>query len=99
MKTTGISRRIDNVGRIVIPVEIRTLLGIRSGDSIEIFTHDNELVLRKYDAVAGLGGLVNRLYDEFSGVKNDMPEDIADKIYGHINALQKLIEKEIKKNE
>ncbi len=91
MKTTGISRRIDNVGRIVIPVEIRTLLGIRNGDPIEIFTHDNEIVLRKYDAVAGLGGLVNRLYDEFYSVRDDIPEDTADKIYGHINALQTLI--------
>lgn len=91
MKTTGISRRIDNVGRIVIPVEIRTMLGIRSGDSIEIFTHDNEIVLRKYDVTVGLGGLVKRLYDEFSSVRDSMPEETADKIYGHISALQTLI--------
>ena len=91
MKTTGISRRIDNVGRIVVPVEIRMMLGIRSGDPIEIFTRDNEIVLRKYDVTADLGGLVNRLYNEFSSVRDDMPEDTADKIYGHISALQTLI--------
>lgn len=91
METTGISRRIDSVGRIVIPVEIRTRLGIRSGDQIEIFTHNNEIVLRKYDVSIGLSGLVKKLHDEFCAVMEDIPEETADKICGHINALQALM--------
>lgn len=91
MKATGISRRIDSVGRIVIPVEIRTRLGIRSGDPIEIFTHNNEIVLRKYDVSIGLSGLVKRLHDEFYAVMEDLPKETADKICGHINALQALM--------
>ena len=50
MKATGIVRRIDDLGRLVIPMEMRRLQGIKTGDSFEIFT-DNEghIILRKYD--------------------------------------------------
>ncbi len=89
MKTTGISRRIDDVGRIVIPREIRKTLGIKAGDPIEIFTHDREIVLKKYD---GLGGAVERLYSEFSSVRNDLDEETADQIYRHIEALRKAVQ-------
>ena len=92
MKTTGISRRIDEVGRIVIPREIRKTFGIKGGDQIEIFTHNNEIVLRKYNVSTGLGELVGRLSREFSAVRKDLDRETADKIYGHINALQDLFE-------
>ncbi len=48
MKTTGIVRRLDNLGRIVIPIEIRNVLGIRCKDAIEIFTEGDTVILRKY---------------------------------------------------
>lgn len=92
MKTTGMSRRIDNTGRIVIPREIRKQLGIRSGDQIEIFTHDNEIILRKYDVAIGLEELVRRLYDEFTNVKDSIKSETADKVHWHIDSLQELLE-------
>ena len=49
MKATGIVRRIDELGRIVVPKEIRRTLRIREGDPLEIFTDkDGEIVLKKY---------------------------------------------------
>ncbi len=49
MKATGIVRRIDELGRVVIPMEIRRTMKIREGDPLEIFTDtDGELILRKY---------------------------------------------------
>ena len=49
MKATGIVRRIDDLGRIVIPKEIRRSLGIKEGDPLEIFiSKDNELVFKPY---------------------------------------------------
>ena len=49
MKATGIVRRIDELGRIVIPKEIRRTQRIRQGDSLEIFTAaDGEVVFKKY---------------------------------------------------
>ena len=49
MKATGIVRRIDELGRIVIPKEIRRIFRIKEGDSLEIFTsHNGEIILKKY---------------------------------------------------
>ncbi len=49
MKATGIVRRIDELGRVVIPKEIRRTLRIKEGDALEIFTNrENELILKKY---------------------------------------------------
>ena len=51
MKATGIVRRIDDLGRIVIPKEIRRTMGIREGDPLEIFTEDNSIIFSKYDGI------------------------------------------------
>ena len=55
MKATGIVRRIDELGRVVIPKEIRRTLRIREGDPLEIFTdRDGEVILKKYSPVGEL---------------------------------------------
>lgn len=48
MKSTGVVRRIDELGRIVIPKEIRRNLGIRDGENVEIFTDNDSIILKKY---------------------------------------------------
>ena len=49
MKATGIVRRIDDLGRVVVPKEIRRTLRIREGDPLEIFTDkEGEIILKKY---------------------------------------------------
>lgn len=48
MKSTGIVRKIDELGRIVLPIEIRNTLDIKPKDSIEIFVDDDKIVLKKY---------------------------------------------------
>ena len=48
MKTTGVVRRIDELGRIVIPKEIRKTLKIKDGESLEIFLEDGNIILKKY---------------------------------------------------
>lgn len=56
MKATGIVRRIDDLGRVVIPKEIRRTLRIREGDPLEIFTDkEGEVILKKYSPIAELG--------------------------------------------
>ena len=56
MKATGIVRRIDELGRVVIPKEIRRTLRIREGDPLEIFTdRDGEVILKKYSPIGELG--------------------------------------------
>ena len=59
MKATGIVRRIDDLGRIVIPKEIRRTLRIKEGDPLEIFTdREGEVILKKYSQVGELGKLL-----------------------------------------
>ena len=48
MKSTGVVRRVDELGRIVLPIEIRKTLDIQQKDSIEIFTDEDRIVLQKY---------------------------------------------------
>ena len=55
MKATGVVRRIDDLGRIVIPKEIRKTLRIKEGDPLEIFTDKNgEVILKKYSPIGEL---------------------------------------------
>lgn len=59
MRATGIVRRIDELGRVVIPKEIRRTMKIREGEELEVFTaEDNSLILKKYSAVNEMEQLV-----------------------------------------
>lgn len=49
MKTTGIVRRVDELGRIVLPVELRRTLDIEERDELEIYLDDDHIVLKKYE--------------------------------------------------
>lgn len=48
MKSTGIVRKLDELGRIVLPIEIRKTMDIKDKDGVEIFVDDNKIILRKY---------------------------------------------------
>ena len=64
MKATGIVRRIDELGRVVIPKEIRRTLRIREGDPLEIFTdHDGEVVLKKYSPIGEISAIAKDYTD------------------------------------
>lgn len=56
MKDTGIVRRIDVLGRVVIPKEIRKTLKMNEGDPVEVYTEKDALVIKKYSPVKTLGG-------------------------------------------
>ena len=49
MKSTGIVRKIDELGRIVIPMELRRTLGLETGDALEIYTEGTSIILKKYE--------------------------------------------------
>lgn len=48
MKSTGIVRKVDELGRVVIPIELRRTLGIAEKDSLEIYVDDDRIILKKY---------------------------------------------------
>ncbi|WP_027415773.1 stage V sporulation protein T [Aneurinibacillus terranovensis] len=73
MKATGIVRRIDDLGRVVIPKEIRRTLRIREGDPLEIFVdRDGEVILKKYSPIGELG---------------DFAKEYADSLYESLNHI------------
>ncbi|MDA8227560.1 MAG: stage V sporulation protein T [Desulfitobacterium hafniense] len=64
MKATGIVRRIDDLGRVVIPKEIRRTLRIREGDPLEIFVdREGEVILKKYSPIGELGDFAKEYVD------------------------------------
>ena len=64
MKATGIVRRIDELGRVVIPKEIRRTQRIRRGDPLEIFTTgDGEVIFKKYSPIGELNGVATQYAD------------------------------------
>jgi len=63
MKSTGIVRKVDELGRIVLPIELRKTLGVDRGDSMEIFVDEDGVVLKKYEPS-----------DIFTGATDDLVE-------------------------
>lgn len=100
MKATGIVRRVDDLGRIVIPKEIRRQLGVSENTPMELFINDSgkELVFRRYDT----DNCIKDRLDEFKSVFYDSREDLdietANAIEVHINALLGIV-KSIKESE
>ena len=84
MKATGIVRRIDDLGRVVIPKEIRRTMRIREGDPLEIFTtRDGEVIFKKYSLIGGLEDFAAQFCDtlarssDFTAVITDRDSVIA----------------------
>ena len=79
MKATGIVRRIDDLGRVVIPKEIRRTLRIREGDPLEIYTAtDGEVIFKKYSPVGELSVFASQYADVLARV-SAMPTLVCDR--------------------
>lgn len=93
MKATGIVRRIDDLGRVVIPKEIRRTMRIREGDPLEIYTDANgEVIFKKYSLVGELSSFANQYCDVLFRTVN-LPVVIVDR--DHVIAVSGLAKKEI----
>ena len=62
MKKTGVTRKLDELGRIVIPKEIRTNFKIEEGDLIEFYLDDNEIIIKKPSLLKGLDDEIYKLF-------------------------------------
>ncbi|MDR3345328.1 MAG: AbrB/MazE/SpoVT family DNA-binding domain-containing protein [Oscillospiraceae bacterium] len=79
MKATGIVRRIDDLGRVVIPKEIRRTMRIREGDPLEIYTDsDGEVIFKKYSPIGEISGVTER-YAEVLNKGTGVPVIITDR--------------------
>ena len=93
MKATGIVRRIDDLGRVVIPKEIRRTMRIREGTPLEIYTSvDGEVIFRKYSPVGEISGTADQYADVLYKV-GGMPTVICDR--DHVIAASGIQKKEV----
>ena len=73
MKATGIVRRIDDLGRIVVPKEIRRTLRIREGDALEIFTdREGEIILKKYSPLGEMGNFADQYAESLAQTRGSL---------------------------
>ena len=99
MKATGIVRRIDDLGRIVIPKEIRRVLHIKESDPIEIFAgREGEIVLKKYSPIGEMGVFAKKYAESLAQISG-MAAVIADRdqFIAAAGGFKKLIGKTIPK--
>ena len=97
MKATGIIRRIDDLGRLVVPKEIRRTLQIKEGDPFELYTEGDVICFKKYSTGPELKETVDHLhqiiYEE--NVLDDIPEEQAASIKALLRVLERDIEEYI----
>ncbi|QUL58112.1 AbrB/MazE/SpoVT family DNA-binding domain-containing protein [Paenibacillus tritici] len=77
MKATGIVRKVDELGRIVIPIELRRTMGIDIKDPLEIFVDGEKIILRKYEPTCIFSGSAENLIN-FKGkmVSKDVLDEL-----------------------
>lgn len=63
MKSTGIVRKVDELGRVVLPIELRRNLDIKERDALEIFVDDEKVILKKYEPADIFTGSMDDLID------------------------------------
>lgn len=68
MKATGIVRRIDDLGRVVVPKEIRRTLGIREGDPLEIYTDNGAVIFKKYIPLGSIAETAEAVYNSLKSM-------------------------------
>ena len=91
MKETGIIRRVDDLGRIVIPKEIRQNLGIHEGDPLEIFLHEDCICFRKYST-----DKLEKVYDAFKDLVDFAEEEGGFYMKALVSDLQAEVEERLK---
>jgi len=93
MKATGIVRRIDDLGRVVIPKEIRRTMRIREGDPLEIYTdNDGEVIFKKYSPLGEMGSFATQ-YAEVLHKTSGFPVVVCDR--DHVIAVAGIHKKEL----
>lgn len=91
MKATGIVRRADDLGRIVIPKEIRRTLGVTDGTPMELFTEGKKLIIQKYIPEPDFKQSVDDLRKVFYETEEFFGAGTANKIEEHIKALTEIL--------
>lgn len=86
---SGIERRVDDLGRIVIPKELRRQVGIDYGDLCDVSIGENgSIVIQKLSGIRDVSGEIERIKN---AVMEETAEDIREEVFQHLNSVEKLI--------
>lgn len=91
MNTTGIIRRVDDLGRVVIPKEVRRKVGISEGTPMEIFVSAEGIMLKKYHAENELLNMTENLKEALEDMCVDLGPEKTGNIRSHIREIQILL--------
>lgn len=91
MKATGIIRRIDDLGRVVIPKEIRRNFGLREGDPLEIFLHEDCICFKKY-----IPNKLEKVSDAFKELADFAEDEGGLRMRTRVSKLQAEVEERLK---
>ena len=90
MKTTGVVRRIDDLGRIVIPKELRRTMKIREGESLEIFVDNDTIALKKFSSMSALKDISDNLVTiVYQNIMKDIIITDRDRVISCSNSIKK----------
>ena len=96
MTKSGITRRIDELGRIVIPKEMRNNLGIREGEPLEIYVENNSIIIKKYSQVENIKDISSRICNIISDIcKIDLLISDREKIIVASRGFNQLVNKNL----
>ncbi|MGF2617761.1 AbrB/MazE/SpoVT family DNA-binding domain-containing protein [Rossellomorea vietnamensis] len=84
MKATGVTRRIDELGRVVIPKELRTTQGINAGDPIEFFVDKSGIVLRPYQTDEKKKSTLTWLQNALSDATNEEDKETIAEVIAYV---------------
>ena len=93
MKATGIVRRIDDLGRVVIPKEVRRTLQIKEGDPLELYTEGEYICFKKYSTGPELKDTIAHLHQII--YEDDVLDDLPVEQSASIKALLRVLERDI----
>ena len=91
MRATGVIRRVDDLGRVVVPKEARRKFGITEGTQMEIFTISDGIILKKYNAVKDLMSVVSVLAEAVDNSIDDLESEKVSVIRGHIKEIRNVL--------
>ena len=85
MKATGIVRRVDPLGRITLPKELRNIYGLDSGVRMEVFTSNDGIVIRKYRESEETQQLIKEVENVLSSTDNQAVKKVMQNVLHHLD--------------
>jgi stage V sporulation protein T len=98
MKSLGIVRRIDDLGRVVIPKEIRRSLGIKEGDPMELFVADGGIFIKRYNELDSVSNRINTIINDLEESLSSRVDDDTSKVIQDISSKLKSVVGSIENN-